>query len=168
MTHSTLQDSAVPAVGQQVITACAFIHHVFDGTEKLFLPKRADTKKFLPGVYELPGGHIDFGEELVDGLKREIYEEIGMHLTVGNPFAAFTYLNPLKGSHSVEIIYFAQFSDPLESLKIHPEEHSSFHWVAENELDSVLEKNGEKTKDDPEIQAMYKGFSLLRGEKISG
>lgn len=42
------------------------------------MPKRADTKKFLPSVYELPGVHIDFGEEPVSGLKREIYEEFGM------------------------------------------------------------------------------------------
>lgn len=64
-------DSETPAQGQQVITACAFIHQQFDGVEKLFWPKRADTKKFLPGVYELPGGHIGFGEELVQGLMRE-------------------------------------------------------------------------------------------------
>lgn len=61
-------DSETPAQGQQVITACAFIHQQFDGVEKLFWPKRADTKKFLPGVYELPGGHIDFGEDLIPGL----------------------------------------------------------------------------------------------------
>jgi len=31
------------AKGQQVITACAFIHANFDGVEKVFLPKRAAT-----------------------------------------------------------------------------------------------------------------------------
>src|SRR6266566_5216805 len=71
----TSHDSETPAHGQQVITACVFIHHNFDGIEKLFWPKRADTKKFLPGVYELPGGHIDFGEDITAGLKREIQEE---------------------------------------------------------------------------------------------
>jgi len=55
MTH----DSETPTHSTQVITACAFIHHTFDGVEKVFLPKRAETKKFLPGVYELPGGHIE-------------------------------------------------------------------------------------------------------------
>jgi hypothetical protein len=45
----TSHDSETPAQGQQVITACAFIHHNFDGVEKLFWPKRADTKKFFAG-----------------------------------------------------------------------------------------------------------------------
>ena len=67
-------DSATPAHGQQVITACAFIHRSIDGVEKVFLPKRADTKKFLPGKYEIPGGHIDYGEDIEEGLKREIQE----------------------------------------------------------------------------------------------
>jgi hypothetical protein len=71
MAH-TSHDSETPAFNQQVITACAFIHENFDGLEKVFLPKRADTKKFLPSVYELTGGHIDFGEDMVTGLAREI------------------------------------------------------------------------------------------------
>ena len=37
------------------------------GDIKILLPKRASTKKFLPNVYELPGGHIDFGEDIADG-----------------------------------------------------------------------------------------------------
>ena len=101
-----LRDSEKPARGKQVITACAFIHHNFDGVEKLFAPKRAETKKFLPGVFELPGGHIDFGENPVDGLKREILEEFGMHVAIGDPFYVFTYTNEVKGSHSIEVIYF--------------------------------------------------------------
>lgn len=158
-------DSEVPAHGQQVITACAFIHHNFDGTEKVFLPKRADTKKFLPGVYELPGGHIVYSEDIVAGLKREIKEEFGMEVEAGDPFAAFTYTNEIKGSHSVEVIYFATFVDSIENIQIHPEDHSSYEWIAETELEKVYSVN--KRGDDPEIRALRKGFLLLRGESPS-
>lgn len=50
---TTSHDSEVPAHGQQVITACAFIHHTFDGVIKVFLPKRASTKKFLPNFFRI-------------------------------------------------------------------------------------------------------------------
>lgn len=158
-------DSEVPAHGQQVITACAFLHKDFDGVTKVFLPKRAETKKFLPGVYEIPGGHIDFGEDIVVGLKREIKEELQMDISVGDPFAAFTYTNEIKGSHSVEIIYFARFTSSIEDIVLHPEDHSEFDWFAEDELDQVMSEN--KRGDDPEIQAMKKGFAILRGESLS-
>jgi 8-oxo-dGTP diphosphatase len=155
-------DSEILAEGQQVITACAFIHQQFDGVEKVFLPKRADTKKFLPGVYELPGGHIDFGEELTVGLKREIDEEFAMEAEVGDPFYAFTYANEIKRSHSVEIVYFAQFSSNLDDLVLNPEDHSEYGWFAENELENATTEG--KGMDDVEFVAMKKGFALLRGE----
>jgi hypothetical protein len=53
-------DSETPAHGQQIFSVCAFVHHNFDGVNKLFLPRRAKTKKFYPDVYELPGGHVDW------------------------------------------------------------------------------------------------------------
>jgi 8-oxo-dGTP diphosphatase len=155
-------DSETPAQGQQVITACAFIHHNFGGVEKVFLPKRAETKKFLPGVNELPGGHIDFGENPVDGLKREIDEEFGIQIDVGDPFYVFTYINEIKGSHSMEVIYFARFISELGRIALNPEDHSEFGWFAENELDDAATPG--KGLDDVEFVAMQKGFALLSGE----
>jgi len=165
MNSKNSHDSEVPAHGHQVITACALIHRDFRGVKKIFLPKRADTKKFLPGVYEIPGGHIDFGEDIVDGLKREIKEEFGVNITVGDPFASFTYTNDIKGSHSVEVIYFATFTSPIEDIQLHPEDHSEYGWFAEDELEKVTTTN--KRGDDPEIIALKKAFSLLKGESIN-
>jgi 8-oxo-dGTP diphosphatase len=158
-------DSEVAAHGQQVITACALIHKNFDGVRKIFLPKRADTKKFLPSVYEIPGGHIDFGEDIVTGLKREIKEEFGADISVGDPFASFTYANEVKGSHSVEVIYFASFISPIEDIKLHPDDHSEYGWFAEDELEKVMTEN--KRGDDPEIQALQKAFDLLNGKQLN-
>lgn len=151
-------DSETPVDGKQVITACAFIHQNFDGVEKVFLPKRAATKRFLPSVFELPGGHIDFSEDIVAGLKREVMEEIGMQISIGDPFAAFTYLNEIKGSHSVEVVYFAKFTDPLDNIKLHPEDHSEYKWVAENETLSI------GSISDTELKNVKRGFEILSGK----
>ncbi|HTH72741.1 MAG TPA: NUDIX domain-containing protein [Candidatus Pristimantibacillus sp.] len=154
-------DSETPAHGQQVLTAVAFIHQKFDGVEKVFLAQRAATKKFLPNVFELPGGHIDFGEEMVDGLKREIMEEFGKKVSVGDPFAVFTYTNPVKGSHSIEVAYFAQFEDGIEDIVLNPEDHAGYRWVAADELDGLPNREA----DDPELLLAKRAFALLGGEK---
>lgn len=130
--------------------------------KKVFLPKRADTKKFLPSVYELPGGHIDFSEDPVSGLMREINEELGMKIKVGDPFFVFTYTNDIKRCHSIEVIYFAKFVSELGSLSSNPEDHSGFDWFAESELIYAATEN--KGLEDIEFQAIQKGFALLRGE----
>lgn len=155
-------DSESPAAGQQVFTACAFIHQEFDGIEKVFLSKRALTKKLFPGVFELPGGHIDYGENLVDGLKREIEEEFGMDTKVGEPFFVFDYLNDIKGSHSIEVVYFAKFIGNIASIRLDPEDHSEFGWFAESDLSKAY--TADKKADNIEFVAIQRGFELLRGE----
>lgn len=149
------------AEGQQVFTACAFIWHDFYGVKKVFLPKRADTKKFLPGVYELPGGHIDFGEDLKNGLAREIMEEFDMCVAIGEVVDVFTYMNDVKKSHSIEVVYYAQFTNPIEQIHINPEDHSTYGWFAEDELAEIYSR--EKGLDDPEAVIVQKGFARLKG-----
>ncbi len=173
MNHEISHDSETPANGQQVISACAFIHHNFDGITKVFLAKRASTKKFLPSVFELPGGHTDFGEEIVAGLKREIQEELEMSANIGDPFFVYTYTNEIKGSHSVQAIYFGQFIDPLENIHLHPEDHSTYGWFTHEEV--IARKNEirpdidvpHEYEDDPEYLAILRGFELLEGNKLN-
>jgi 8-oxo-dGTP diphosphatase len=152
-------DSETLAQRQQVITACAFIHRKVDGVERVFLPKRADTKKFLPGKYELPGGHIDYGEDIQAGLIREVKEELGVKVKLGDPFAVFTYTNEIKGSHSIEVVYFAQLTGAADEITIDPDDHSAFGWFIEDEA-VKLNSNAE----DEEVAAIRRGFALLRGE----
>lgn len=152
-------DSETPARGQQVMSVAAFVHHEFDGVVKVFQPRRAITKKFLPGLFELPGGHVDFGEDIVEALKREVMEENEMHISVGDPFAVFTYANEIKGSHSIEVVYFAKFIDTLENIKIHDYDHSEFRWLAESELEAATGSISPEEKIN-----IKKGFELLRGE----
>ncbi|HSD56161.1 MAG TPA: NUDIX hydrolase [Candidatus Saccharimonadales bacterium] len=160
----TQHDSETLAEGMQVITAVAFIHRKVDGVEKVFLPKRATTKKFLPNVFELPGGHIDYGEDIVEGLKREVAEEFsGMTIRVGDPFGCFTYTNDVKRSHSIEVMYFAEFTSPIENIKLDPADHSEFVWVSKDELHTVY--NEQKGEDDVEFVMVRKGFDLLEGNQ---
>jgi 8-oxo-dGTP diphosphatase len=156
------QDSATPAIGQQVITAVAFIHQAVDGVEKVFLPRRSVGKKFKPGVFEMPGGHIDFGEDMVAGLKREIKEEFGIAITIGDPFAAFTYINEVKQSHAIEVAYYATFPGDPRSICLDPEEHSEYVWLSEEELSRAY--TADKPADDEEFVAVRHGFALLNGQ----
>lgn len=155
-------DSETLAQGQQVFTACAFIHRIVDGEEKVFLPKRADTKKFLPGKYELPGGHIDFGEDMESGLMREIKEELGINVSLGDPFAVFTYTNEVKGSHSIEVVYFAKVIGNPDDITIDPDDHSSCGWFNEDQAVAI-----NSNEADEEVKVIKKGFALLRGESIT-
>jgi 8-oxo-dGTP pyrophosphatase MutT (NUDIX family) len=158
-------DSETPAHGQQVITACVLIHHKFDGVTKIFVAQRAATKKFLSNIYELLGGHIDFGEKVTDGLKREVKEETQMDINLGDLFFEFTYDNWVKGSHSIEVVYFAKFLGSLDDIKLHPDDHAGYKWIAADEVIRVMQAGREE--GDSEIMAVQRGFELLEGGSLN-
>jgi len=138
-----------------VITAVAFIWRRQSNQFELFSPRRALTKKFLPGKFELVGGHVDFGEQPEDALKREVIEELGQKIIVDELVSSFTYINEIKGSHSLELVYLARFESPETEVKLNPEDHVEYKWTNKPE---TIQLRGE---DDAELPSILKGFDRL-------
>ena len=53
--------------------------HVFNSNRELYLQKRVLNKDIQPGKWDTSvGGHVDFGEEVLTALRREVSEELGI------------------------------------------------------------------------------------------
>lgn len=118
--------------------------------------RRADTKKFLPGKFELPGGHVEFGEGLEAALKREVREELHVEIRVGEPFYAFTYLRDRGRIHSIEVDYLAKLKDHRQKVRLNASDHSQYRWIGEKEITQFYDPV------DPEAAAVKVGFKRLR------
>ena len=134
----------------QSITACAFLHN----NGKLFVARRAADKSFMSGICELPGGHIEWGEGLKTGLAREMKEEAGIDIVVGEPFYAFDYISKNNTKHTIEVIYFAKLVNSSQTVTLNSE-LSEYKWIERNEVHQYLGDNPEEEK------AAIKGFELL-------
>ena len=53
---------------------------LFDKENKVLFLKRSNYIKKFAGKWDLPGGHIHEGEDLIEGLKREVKEETNLDL----------------------------------------------------------------------------------------
>ncbi|MCR4263949.1 MAG: NUDIX hydrolase [Candidatus Roizmanbacteria bacterium] len=141
---------------EQAITATAFIHRTNKGTIELFAPKRASSKKFLPDKFELPGGHVEWGEEIEKGLVREIQEEFHVGIEVEYPFYVFTYINHATGTHSVEVVYFATIQPKEQEIKLNSHDHSEYRWAPREEALTLWDQ------EDNEYLAVERGFNIVQ------
>lgn len=90
---------------------------------KYLFIKRAQNDS-MPGVWEVPGGKMDYGEEPKDSLKREAMEEVGLNIEPLNPFCVVSHVTPVK--QAVRVVYKANLIKKDEVKLSH--EHSNFKW----------------------------------------
>jgi 8-oxo-dGTP diphosphatase len=55
--------------------------------------------------YCLPGGRIDFGEDLASAVKREVYEETGLKIEVGSAVFAYDFVLESRDFHVVNVVF---------------------------------------------------------------
>jgi len=60
-----------------VLAVGAFI---LDDEKKLLIVKKSPYEKVDPGLWTVPGGKVHPNEPIIDALKREIYEEVGLKI----------------------------------------------------------------------------------------
>ena len=70
-------------------------HHIVTAAiiqkDQRVLIARRPTEGLLGGMWEFPGGKVEYGEDLETGLKREICEELGSEIKVGLPFGVYQH-----------------------------------------------------------------------------
>ncbi len=108
--------------------------HVFNSKGELYLQKRAINKDIQPGKWDTSvGGHVDYGEELPEALKREVSEELG--ITTFEP----NFIKSYKFVSNQEAEYVNCFFAIYDGI-IHPDplEISEGRFWTKNEIEAAL------------------------------
>jgi ADP-ribose pyrophosphatase YjhB (NUDIX family) len=116
---------------------------VLDDTGRVLLARRA----FEPdaGLWDIPGGFLEEGEEPLAGLRRELLEETGLSIEVGDFLGAFvdTYGEGPEANAVLNLVWEARVSggeptaaDDVAELRwfsrdaLPPDEELAFRWLA--------------------------------------
>lgn len=114
----------MPARERIVVTAAVVEN---DGA---FLVTRRLKGTHLEGCWEFPGGKCEAGESLRSCLAREIQEELGAGVSVGEEVFAVTHHYPER---TVELHFF----ECELTAAPHPRIGQEMRWVPRNELDAL-------------------------------
>lgn len=76
-----------------------------DQAGRLFLSRRGPKAKNERGLWEFPGGGVEFGETLASALQREMHEEYGIEIDVGELLDVADHILPHEGQHWVSPSY---------------------------------------------------------------
>lgn len=77
---------------------------IVDSEDQVLLTRRSVPP--FQGEWVMPGGKIDLGEPIVEALKREVLEEVGLEVEVGKLIDIFEHVTPGSDNYHFIIIYY--------------------------------------------------------------
>jgi len=104
-----------------------------EGRGSFLLTKRAPTLRAHTGQWALPGGRIDAGESPVAAARRELHEELGLHLGEASALGVLDDYPTRSGFVITPVVFWAEAPGPLAP---NPAEVARVHHVPLEALDA--------------------------------
>lgn len=124
---------------------------IVDETGRVFLAKRGEKAKNERGLWEFPGGSVEFGETLRAALRREIEEEYGIIIDVGDLLTVTDHILPDENQHWVSPSYICRIIEGTPRI-CEPDKCAEIGWFT---LDALPDGLTLVTKHDVEIYRDY-------------
>ncbi len=110
---------------------------IIDADGRLFMARRGPLAKNERGLWEFPGGSVEYGERLADALRREIREEYGMEIEVGELLDVADHILPEEGQHWVSPTYLCRPVGGAPRI-LEPGKCTEIGWFAPDEMPKDL------------------------------
>lgn len=108
-----------------------------DEAGRLFLARRGPLAKNERGLWEFPGGSVEYGETLADALKREMREEYGIEIAIGDLLDVVDHILSEQGQHWVSPTYLCTIVTG-EPRILEPGKCSEIGWFQPKEMPEDL------------------------------
>jgi 8-oxo-dGTP diphosphatase len=115
---------------------------IIDDQGRVFLARRGPRAKNERGLWEFPGGSVEFGETLADALKREMREEHAIEIRVGELLDVYDHILPDEGQHWVSPTFICTIASGEPQI-LESDKCTEIAWFA---LDSLPDDLTEITR----------------------
>ena len=110
---------------------------IVDDAGRLFLARRGPLARNERGLWEFPGGSVELGERLTDALRREIREEYGVDIEVGDLLDVVDHLLPDEAQHWVSPTFVCRVTKG-EPVVREPGKCAGIGWFALDDIPPEL------------------------------
>jgi 8-oxo-dGTP diphosphatase len=112
---------------------------IVDPQGRAFVHRRGYDRALFPGCWDIPGGHVERGEDVLDALGREVHEETGWRLD-----SVLAELGEARwagddGIERCERDYLVAVRGDLSAPRLEAPKHIEFAWVGVEDLDRLME-----------------------------
>lgn len=112
---------------------------ITDETGRVLIQKRASTKKFLPGKWDIScAGHIEFSETSEYAAARELDEELGIDMTRDLLQNEKMFKYKSEWLHEFSYNYFMQINSNTTSIRKCDAEVDDVKFVTLEELERIM------------------------------
>ncbi|MBM4446550.1 MAG: NUDIX domain-containing protein [Chloroflexi bacterium] len=113
----------------------------------LLVKHKPERGGFWQRKWICPGGKLELGETIAEGIKREIKEETGLEIELVRPLPAFDRIVKSAGGVSLHVVYISYVAKLAGGeLKVDSDVGEAL-WVNKEELDSIWKDMHEDAKE---------------------
>ena len=118
---------------QHIVAITAFIKNSTE--DKFLIIKRSPNETAFPGKWSFPGGKLERGENIMQTLKREVKEEVG--LEIENNYKKFLKDFTFIRTDGINVVGMCfEVKAKHENVIIPKKEFDEYKWVTPEEFES--------------------------------
>ena len=121
----------------------------------ILLEKRSSNKRYNPGKYCVPGGHVLYNETTMESAINEVYEEIGLKLNSNDIHFIMRTKQLRKDQKSYKNNYYAFTDKPIEYFKKQDSEVEELLYVDIDEFMNMIKDNSRTTYNYNEEKSLF-------------
>lgn len=110
------------------------VHGLIEKDGKFVVLHRSSLNDYMADYWDIPGGTVEFGENHIEALEREILEETGIKAKVEKPLFVHSFMSGPE-RHQFQIIYSCKYIEG--EIELNPEEHDQYLLASFDEMGTL-------------------------------
>jgi ADP-ribose pyrophosphatase YjhB (NUDIX family) len=112
----------------------------------LMVKHRPERGGFWQGKWILPGGKLELGEKIEDGIKREVLEETHIEIRLTRPLPPFDRIVGAEGQTEMHVIYIDYLAEKVKGDLKPDSDVGEACWVPRKDIPGIWEELHEDTR----------------------